>query len=286
MAGGMPRVRFPKPAVRWMTTQAIELFRSVPRYLAARAVGDRVPGLLAGPLAPMRFVNRKDVVPLGPGWGRVRPLLSGICGSDLATISGQVVVLLLAAGVAAVRPRPRGGRRAPRRRRRPPAGHPGRARTRPELPRPRPRPVRQLRDRPQRPLRPGHHRPRERRPADRLLRRHRRRLEQDVRRAPLAAPPRARRALGIQGGPGRTALLRRPHRPAREPRAQRERRRHRRRHRRHPHAPRAQGAHEGRPRHRRRQARRSSASGRARSARPRSSTPRRRPTRSAEPPAR
>ena len=72
-----------------MTTQAIELFRSVPRYLTARAVGGRVPGLLSGPLAPMRFVNRKDVVPLGPGWGRVRPLLSGICGSDLATISGK-----------------------------------------------------------------------------------------------------------------------------------------------------------------------------------------------------
>ena len=72
-----------------MTTQAIELYRSVPRYLTARAVGSRVPGLLSGPLAPMRFVNRKDVVPLGPGWGRVRPLLSGICGSDLATIGGK-----------------------------------------------------------------------------------------------------------------------------------------------------------------------------------------------------
>ena len=72
-----------------MTTQAIELYRSVPRYLTARAVGDRLPGLLSGPLAPMRFVNRKDVVPLGPGWGRVRPLLSGICGSDLATIGGK-----------------------------------------------------------------------------------------------------------------------------------------------------------------------------------------------------
>ena len=72
-----------------MTTQAIELYRSVPRYLTARAVGGRVPGLLSGPLAPMRFVNRKDVMPLGPGWGRVRPLLSGICGSDLATIAGK-----------------------------------------------------------------------------------------------------------------------------------------------------------------------------------------------------
>ena len=72
-----------------MTTQALELYRSAPRYLTARAVGDRLPGLVSGPLAPMRLVNRKDFEPLGPGWGRVRPLLSGICGSDLATISGK-----------------------------------------------------------------------------------------------------------------------------------------------------------------------------------------------------
>jgi threonine dehydrogenase-like Zn-dependent dehydrogenase len=72
-----------------MTTQALELYRSASRYLTARAVGDRLPGLVSGPLAPMRLVNRKDFEPLGPGWGRVRPLLSGICGSDLATISGK-----------------------------------------------------------------------------------------------------------------------------------------------------------------------------------------------------
>ena len=72
-----------------MTTLALELFRSVPRYLAARAIGATAPGLLSGPLAPMRLVNRKDFVPLGPGWARVRPLLSGICGSDLATLGGR-----------------------------------------------------------------------------------------------------------------------------------------------------------------------------------------------------
>jgi threonine dehydrogenase-like Zn-dependent dehydrogenase len=72
-----------------MTIQALELFRSAPRYLAARAVGDRVPGLVSGPLAPMRFVNKKDPEVPGPGWTRVRPLLSGICGSDLATIAGK-----------------------------------------------------------------------------------------------------------------------------------------------------------------------------------------------------
>jgi threonine dehydrogenase-like Zn-dependent dehydrogenase len=72
-----------------MTIQALELFRSAPRYLTARAVGDRLPGLLSGPLAPMRLVNKKDPEVRGPGWARVRPLLSGICGSDLATISGK-----------------------------------------------------------------------------------------------------------------------------------------------------------------------------------------------------
>jgi threonine dehydrogenase-like Zn-dependent dehydrogenase len=72
-----------------MTIQALELFRSAPRYLTARAVGQRVPGLVSGPLAPLRFVNKREPEPPGRDWARVRPLLSGICGSDLATISGQ-----------------------------------------------------------------------------------------------------------------------------------------------------------------------------------------------------
>jgi len=70
-------------------TLALELFRSVPRYVAARAVGERLPGLLAGPLAPIRLVNREEPALPAEGWGRVRPRLAGICGSDLATISGR-----------------------------------------------------------------------------------------------------------------------------------------------------------------------------------------------------
>jgi threonine dehydrogenase-like Zn-dependent dehydrogenase len=70
-------------------TLALELFRSVPRYVAARAVGDRLPGLLAGPLAPIRLVNRDEPLLPAESWGRVRPRLAGICGSDLATISGN-----------------------------------------------------------------------------------------------------------------------------------------------------------------------------------------------------
>jgi threonine dehydrogenase-like Zn-dependent dehydrogenase len=68
---------------------ALELYRSVPRYVAARALGERVPGLLAGPIAPLRLVNREEPVLPGEGWGKVKPRLSGICGSDLATLSGR-----------------------------------------------------------------------------------------------------------------------------------------------------------------------------------------------------
>jgi len=68
---------------------ALELYRSVTRYVAARAVGERAPGLIAGPLAPLRLVNREEPVAPADGWARVRPRLSGICGSDLATLSGR-----------------------------------------------------------------------------------------------------------------------------------------------------------------------------------------------------
>jgi threonine dehydrogenase-like Zn-dependent dehydrogenase len=68
---------------------ALELFRSIPRYVAAKTVSRRLPGLLAGPVAPLRLVNRDEPVTPGEGWARVRPRLAGICGSDLATISGQ-----------------------------------------------------------------------------------------------------------------------------------------------------------------------------------------------------
>jgi threonine dehydrogenase-like Zn-dependent dehydrogenase len=68
---------------------ALEVYRSLPRYLAARAVGDRLPGLLAGPITPLRLVHRDAPRTPAHGWVRVRPRLSGICGSDLATLSGR-----------------------------------------------------------------------------------------------------------------------------------------------------------------------------------------------------
>jgi threonine dehydrogenase-like Zn-dependent dehydrogenase len=68
---------------------ALEVYRSLPRYVAARTVGSRLPGLLAGPIAPLRLVHRDPPRTPGEGWVRVRPRLSGICGSDLATLGGH-----------------------------------------------------------------------------------------------------------------------------------------------------------------------------------------------------
>ena len=68
---------------------ALEMFRSIPRYAAARATGGRMPGLLVGPMAPLRLVTRDEPAVRRPGWAQVRPILSGICGSDLGAITGQ-----------------------------------------------------------------------------------------------------------------------------------------------------------------------------------------------------
>lgn len=75
---------------------ALEVYRSLSRYVAARAVGDRFPGLLAGPLTPLRLVHRDPPQVKHDGWVRVRPRLSGICGSDLATLSGHASLYLSA----------------------------------------------------------------------------------------------------------------------------------------------------------------------------------------------
>jgi threonine dehydrogenase-like Zn-dependent dehydrogenase len=72
---------------------ALEYHRSPARYLAARGLfamkaGDRMAGVVAGGLSPLRLVNRQAPRLPGPGWTRVAPLLSGICGSDLALLTG------------------------------------------------------------------------------------------------------------------------------------------------------------------------------------------------------
>ena len=68
--------------------KALEFSRSEARYVAA-AISSRFrpgSGAAAGPLA---LVETDPIELPGPGWQRVTTRLSGICGSDLATVEGR-----------------------------------------------------------------------------------------------------------------------------------------------------------------------------------------------------
>ena len=68
---------------------ALEVFRSVPRYIAAKALAKRAPGLIAGSVAPLRLIDQDAPKIPAEGWTKVRPHLAGICGSDLNAIGGS-----------------------------------------------------------------------------------------------------------------------------------------------------------------------------------------------------
>jgi len=68
--------------------KALLFERSVPRIAAARVAGAITPGL-GSRWGALRLVETDEPALPGPGWERVRPLLSGICGSDLSTVDGH-----------------------------------------------------------------------------------------------------------------------------------------------------------------------------------------------------
>ncbi len=68
---------------------ALEMYRSLPRHVAGKAVGGRIPGLLSGYAAPLRLMTIDQPAVERPGWARLRTRLSGICGSDLGALSGR-----------------------------------------------------------------------------------------------------------------------------------------------------------------------------------------------------
>ena len=63
--------------------------KSVPRYLLMRAGAKRVKNLETGRLSPLQLVDAPEPALPAPEWVRVKPLLSGICGSDLGTLSSE-----------------------------------------------------------------------------------------------------------------------------------------------------------------------------------------------------
>ncbi len=68
---------------------AIQFRKSIPRYLALRAVGRRLPGQYTGLLGLVSARDLPEPSLPTPKWVRVRPSLSGICGSDLATVCAK-----------------------------------------------------------------------------------------------------------------------------------------------------------------------------------------------------
>jgi threonine dehydrogenase-like Zn-dependent dehydrogenase len=68
---------------------ALQCVKSIPAWLLLKGLGHRFPSLATGRYALLRL---RDVEPPhlpGPRWVRVRPVLSGICGSDLASIAAN-----------------------------------------------------------------------------------------------------------------------------------------------------------------------------------------------------
>jgi threonine dehydrogenase-like Zn-dependent dehydrogenase len=64
--------------------KALTFDYTIPRYLLTGALCERWPQVLTSPLAPMQVREVKEPGLLGPDWVKVRPRLSGFCGSDLS----------------------------------------------------------------------------------------------------------------------------------------------------------------------------------------------------------
>jgi threonine dehydrogenase-like Zn-dependent dehydrogenase len=69
--------------------RALVVERSLARFAAARAASALGTSPAPAPVRPLRLVDADPVELPGPGWYRLRPRLSGICGSDLATLEGR-----------------------------------------------------------------------------------------------------------------------------------------------------------------------------------------------------
>src|SRR5687768_17108404 len=60
---------------------------SIPKYVAAKALGKRIPALYDGAPSCLSLLDDLARPPLpGDGWVRLRPILSGVCGTDLSIV--------------------------------------------------------------------------------------------------------------------------------------------------------------------------------------------------------
>jgi threonine dehydrogenase-like Zn-dependent dehydrogenase len=68
--------------------KALLFERNLPKFAAARVVSEWRSGAGAR-VGPLRLTEVDEPVLPGPGWQTLKPRLSGICGSDLATVDGR-----------------------------------------------------------------------------------------------------------------------------------------------------------------------------------------------------
>lgn len=68
--------------------KALQVERSLARFGMARLASEWRAGA-GGRFGPLRLVDTAPLPPPGPGWQRLFPRLSGICGSDMATVDGR-----------------------------------------------------------------------------------------------------------------------------------------------------------------------------------------------------
>jgi len=68
--------------------KALQVERSLPRFAAARVASELRPGA-GGKVGPLRLADLAPPELPGDRWVRLWPRLSGICGSDLATVDGR-----------------------------------------------------------------------------------------------------------------------------------------------------------------------------------------------------
>jgi L-iditol 2-dehydrogenase len=69
-----------------LIVQGLVFDLSIPKYVVAKAVGKRLPKVhyARGSCLSLREVDPPKLP--GPGWLRLKPIMTGLCGSDLATI--------------------------------------------------------------------------------------------------------------------------------------------------------------------------------------------------------
>src|SRR5262249_30263047 len=74
-------------------TLALQYVRSIPSFAVVKAAGGR-PDVATSALSMLKLGDVPEPVLPARDWVRVRPSLSGICGSDLAAIGGHVSLYL------------------------------------------------------------------------------------------------------------------------------------------------------------------------------------------------